>query len=68
MVNILELVKLILKNMNSDLEPEILNEAKGEIKHQYLNGEKIKRILGWEPKHSIEESLQKTIEWYKNNI
>ena len=67
-LNILELVKLILKNMNSDLEPEILNEAKGEIKHQYLNGEKIKRILGWEPKHSIEESLQKTIDWYKNNI
>jgi len=67
-LTVLELTKLILKIMNSELEPEILNEAKGEIKHQYLDGGKIKKLLNWEPKHSIEEGLSKTIKWYKNNI
>jgi len=67
-ISVLELVQLILKIMDSNLEPEILNEAKGEIKHQYLSGEKAKRLLNWEPKHSIEEGLIKTIEWYKNNL
>ena len=67
-LNVLELTKLILKIMNSNLEPNILNEANKEIKHQYLDGSKIKRILNWEPKHNIEEGLTKTIEWYKNNV
>ena len=67
-LSVLEMVKLILKIMNSNLEPEILNEAKGEIKHQYLDGSKIKRILNWEPKHSIEQGLTETIEWYKKNL
>ena len=67
-LSVLEMVKLILKIMNSNLEPKILNEAKGEIKHQYLDGSKIKRILNWEPKHSIEQGLTETIEWYKKNL
>lgn len=67
-LTILELVKLILKTMNSKLEPKILNEARGEIKHQYLDWKKAKKLLNWEPKHSIEEGISKTIEWHKKNI
>jgi|SRR3989344_147508 len=67
-LTVLQLVRLILDIMNSKSEPEILNEAKGEIKHQYLDGGKMKKLLNWEPKHNIEEGLKETIEWYKNNI
>ncbi|WP_299213595.1 NAD-dependent epimerase/dehydratase family protein [uncultured Aquimarina sp.] len=32
---------------------------------QFLNGEKAKRDLGYEPIVSIDESIQKTIDWFK---
>lgn len=65
-VTVFELVKEILKLMNrEDLEPVILNEAKNEIKHQYLSARKAKEILGWKPKYNFEKGLRETIEWYK---
>jgi CDP-glucose 4,6-dehydratase len=64
-VTVLDLVERILKGMNSDLKPEIRNEATNEIRHQYLSAEKARRILGWQPLFSLDAGLQKTIDWYK---
>ncbi len=65
-VTVLELVHEILKLMDrGDLEPKILNQVKGEIKHQYLSAEKAKKLLGWKPKYTLEEGLKETIEWYR---
>ena len=33
-----------------------------------LNSQKAKTVLGWRPKVSIEEGIEKTIDWYNNNI
>ena len=51
--------------VREDLSPEILNEAKNEIKYQYLSAEKARNILGWKPKYTLEEGLRETIQWYK---
>jgi len=65
-VSVLELTKKILKLMErEDLKPKILNEAKNEIKHQYLSAEKARKMLGWKPKYDLESGLKETIEWYK---
>lgn len=32
-----------------------------------LDSSKIRNELGWEPKHSFDSALQKTVEWYLNN-
>lgn len=65
-LTVLELTNLILKLMGrEDLRPIILNETKGEIKHQYLSAEKARKVLGWKPKYSIEEGLKETIQWYR---
>lgn len=64
-LTVLEIVKKISKLMNSSIEPKILNEAKGEIKDQYLSAEKANKILGWKPTYSLEKGLKETIEWYK---
>lgn len=64
-LNVLEIVNTIIRLMGSDLKPKILNEAKGEIKHQYLSSEKARAVLGWQPAYSIDEGLKETIEWYK---
>ena len=65
-VSVLELVNLILKLMKSNLKPVILNEAKHEIKHQYLSSEKALKVLDWRAEYGLESGLKKTIEWYIN--
>ena len=65
-LNVLDLIRKILELMErEDLEPVVLNETEGEIKHQYLSAEKARKILGWEPKYTLEEGLKETIDWYK---
>jgi CDP-glucose 4,6-dehydratase len=65
-VTVLDLVKMIFKQMNrEDLEPVILNEAKSEIKHQYLSAKKAREMLGWKPKYTLEKGLAETIVWHK---
>ncbi len=65
-LTVVELVNKILSIMDrKDLKPIILNEVKGEIKHQYLSAVKAKKMLGWSPTYRIEEGLKKTVKWYK---
>ncbi len=63
-VTVLELVQRILKAMKSDLQPEVQNEASNEIRQQYLNAEKARRVLGWSPLFDLDSGLRETIEWY----
>ncbi len=68
-VTVLELVKIILERMGrTDLEPKVLGEASNEIIHQYLDASKARKRLGWKPKFSLEEGLDRTIAWYRNMI
>jgi CDP-glucose 4,6-dehydratase len=64
-VSVLDLVEKILKLMESDLQPVILNEASNEIRHQYLSAAKARKKLNWEPLFTLDEGLGKTIEWYQ---
>jgi len=34
----------------------------------FLDCQKAKEILGWQPSHSLEEGLTKTIQWYRENL
>ncbi|MBZ0294708.1 MAG: GDP-mannose 4,6-dehydratase [Anaerolineae bacterium] len=64
-VTVLELVERILTLMNSDLKPDIRNEVRNEILHQYLNADKARKLLGWEPLFTLDEGLQQTVLWYQ---
>lgn len=64
-ITVLEMVRRILTLMESDLQPEIRNQANNEIPHQYLSAEKARRVLGWIPLFSLDEGLCATIEWYR---
>jgi CDP-glucose 4,6-dehydratase len=65
---VLELVRLILKKMGSDLEPEIQNQASNEIRHQYLSAERARSLLNWAPQFSLDEGLDRTIQWYREAL
>lgn len=65
-LSVIEITERILRLMNSELKPVILNEASNEIKKQYLSAKKAGEILGWKPLYSLDEGLKLTINWYKN--
>ena len=65
-VTVLELVERILQQTGSNLLPDIRNEASNEIRHQYLDAEKARRMLEWKPLYSLDDSLEKTLNWYQN--
>jgi len=64
-LTVLELVHRILELMDSNLEPEVRNEASNEILHQYLSSAKAREQLGWKPLFDLDSGLQRTIEWYR---
>ncbi len=65
-VSVLEVVERILTLMGSHLKPDVKNEARNEIRCQYLNAAKARGILGWRPLFTLEEGLRQTINWYKD--
>ncbi len=64
-VPVIDLVRRILRLMNSDLEPEVRGEAAHEITHQYLSAAKARRLLDWQPGYTLDEALAETIAWYR---
>lgn len=65
-VSVRMIVDYILKLMDSNMAPVILNETSNEIRHQFLSAKKARHELHWSPRFSLTEGLQKTIEWYKD--
>jgi CDP-glucose 4,6-dehydratase len=65
-VTVLELVTMITRLMGrQDLVPDVRNEAKNEIAHQYLSAKKARTLLEWAPRFTLSEGLARTIEWYR---
>ena len=65
-VSVREIVDRILKAMDSGLQPDIRNEVSNEIRHQYLSAEKARNDLHWKPMFTLDEGIEKTVEWYKD--
>lgn len=63
--NVLGLTRRILARMGSPLEPDVRSEATHEIQHQWLSAAKARRELGWAPRFSFDDGLDRTIAWYR---
>ncbi len=63
-ISVIEIVKMILSTMGSNLQPLILNTAANEILNQTLDASKARRILGWHSKWSLKDGLSDTVKWY----
>lgn len=64
-ISVIEIVQKILAAMNSDLEPDIRNEASNEIRNQVLDAAKARTLLQWSPLFTLDEGLKRTIAWYR---
>lgn len=67
-LSVLDLTRQILSLMDrNDLEPQVLDQARNEIKHQYLSAKKAHDLLDWRPEFSLDEGLGRTIDWYRKH-
>jgi len=44
-----------------------VTDRPGHDRRYAIDAEKIKNDLGWEPRYTVEEGLEETIDWYLNN-
>jgi dTDP-glucose 4,6-dehydratase len=63
----LEITELILKHTNSKSKIKFIEDRKAHDRRYAIDASKISRELGWTPKHTFEEALPLTIEWYLKN-
>lgn len=61
-----EIVDLLLEILGrEDLPPVVLDTARAEIHDQALDATRARLLLGWAPRISLREGLEKTVSWYR---
>ncbi len=63
-----EIVDCISSAMQSDLEPEVLDQAKGEIRDQSLSAAKARKLLDWSSEWDLERGIEETVAWYRDYL
>lgn len=65
--SVLEIVETVEKITGKKLDRQKTDARKGEYAKMIADTKKAKEILGWEPKRTIEDSVNSLIKWYKNH-
>ena len=69
-ISIKETVELIKDIMHSDVklitDEQRIRPEKSEVFRLWCDNRKMKALTGYEPKYSIKEGLEKTVEWFTN--
>ncbi len=64
----IDVLKKVLKIMGKDDSMiEFIKDRPGHDRRYAIDWSKINSQLGWKPEHDLDEALQLTIDWYKNN-
>jgi len=64
-ITVKEVGETIKKLVGDDVRIEYVPARPGDYKGKEVSNDKIKRLLGWEPKVDFEKGMKKTIEWFK---
>ena len=71
-ISVRELVTLISKLTEVDLKVRVDNKRirpeKSEVQRLVCNYSKAHNLTGWKPCYTLEEGLEKTIAWFKENL
>ncbi|MDD5746085.1 MAG: GDP-mannose 4,6-dehydratase [Candidatus Omnitrophica bacterium] len=67
-ISVIKLVNKIYALAGEKPKYTILNKARYEIKHQYLDSGKARRVLKWKPEFSLTQGLKAAMEWYAKTI
>jgi dTDP-glucose 4,6-dehydratase len=63
------ITEIVLKEMGKSWDESVqyVKDRPGHDRRYAIDASKIKRELGWEPKHRFPEAIRTTIQWYKDH-
>ena len=67
-VNLNELYQKLSELLNKKIEPVYGPERAGDIKHSNADIGKARKLLRYAPDYSFEQGIERTIEWYRENL
>ncbi len=63
-----KIINIIGKDVKIICDDERLRPENSEVNRLWADNTKIKQLTGWKPNYSIEEGLEETVAWVKNNM
>ena len=69
-VSMRDLAMMVVDLLGNPVEPQFgaLPDRPTEIWRMYCDNTKARTLLGWSPRHTLEDGLAKTIEWYRTEL
>jgi len=65
-ISVFELINTFERVNGVKVKYKIGNKRPGDVVQIYSDSTKAKKILGWEPKHNIDDMVESTWKWYQN--
>jgi CDP-glucose 4,6-dehydratase len=67
--SVLEIVETIARLAGTGVSPEVRGSGnpEGEIDRQYVDAGKLRERCGWSPMVTLEEGVQRTLDWYREH-
>ena len=65
--SIIKVLSMLKEIINKEPKIEYLPKHYADVNYTWANIDKAKSLLKWHPKTSLENGLEKTVDWYKNN-
>jgi nucleoside-diphosphate-sugar epimerase len=59
---------LIERDLPIVCEDQRLRPPQSEVMHLHADTRKAERLIGWDPQVSLDEGLNRTIEWIRNHL
>jgi UDP-N-acetylglucosamine 4-epimerase len=63
-----QLWNTIIAMVGIELEPSYQKERMGDVKHSLADISKAEKVIGYKPRFSVNEGLQKAVEWYQRKF
>ena len=63
-----EIIRLINETLGTDVRAEYKPPRVGDVRHSLADLAAAKRVIGYEPAVMFAEGLQRSIEWYRQNL
>ena len=64
-----QITETVLREMGKDWDESVqyVKDRPGHDRRYAIDASKIKREIGWEPKHRFEQAIKTTIQWFRDN-
>ena len=67
-ITILQLIEKINERLHKNIKPRFLHKRLGDILHTQADNTRAKELLGYQERDNFDEGLNKTIDWFKDNL